>query len=106
MSLPSYMTPGMPYASPRSATFGMGICFSRGTEIAYWLFCTSVMRGRLWMPAQFSASWKSPWLVLPSPRQTNTTSSSPRSLAANAMPAACGHCVATGLEPETMRLDA
>jgi hypothetical protein len=33
-SLPSTLTPGMPYARARSDTFGVGICFSSGTLIA------------------------------------------------------------------------
>jgi len=58
--------------------------------------------GSLWMDAKFTASWKSPGLVAPSPPYVKTTRSSFRTLIASAIPAACGNCVAMHTEPVTM----
>ncbi len=71
--------------------------------MAYWLCSQRKMTGALWMPAKFIASCVSPTLVAPSPNVTSVTSSFPWSFEAQATPTACGSCVATGAEPETMR---
>ena len=42
--------------------------FSIGTEYAYWLFSQMKMIGSCCTPAKFSASWKSPMLLAPSPK--------------------------------------
>ena len=59
----------------RAETFATAICLATGTEMARSLFSTTKTTPSLWTDAKFSASWKSPALVPPSP--TSTTQISP-----------------------------
>ena len=65
--------------------------------MAYWLFWTKNTTGRWNTAAKFSASWKSPSLVAPSPHMARTTVSSPRSFAAWATPTPCSSWVVSGV---------
>ena len=53
------------------------------------------MTGAFCTPAKFSASWKAPWLVAPSPKKATATPSVPMWRAASAAPTACGAPEAT-----------
>ena len=74
-------------------------CLCSGTEIAYWLFSHMKITGSLCTPAKLQPSWKSPWLLEPSPKVRSVTKSFFFIFAASAKPTACGTCVVTGLEP-------
>ena len=64
----------------------------------YWLFSQMKMTGSFQIAAMFSASWKAPSLLAPSPKKHTVTSSWPRRLAASAAP------TAIGMPPPTMPL--
>src|SRR5258708_5286090 len=79
--------------------------------MAYILFCTMQIKGKLCTPAQFNPSCHSPWLVEPSPnvvsasRGCDSSAGSARLfshlyLMAKASPAACGTCLAAGLDDD------
>ena len=55
-------------------------------------------RGRSTRPARFTASWKSPSLVLPSPKYASVTASVPSSFCPSAWPTACEIWVAMGMQ--------
>jgi len=82
---------------PLCASDGAALCRASGTEIAYSLFWMKNTTGAWNTAAKFSASWKSPSLVPPSPTSAITTVSSPFSRAACATPTACGSWVASGV---------
>ncbi len=52
------------------------VCTSIGTEMAYLLSSTRKITGSFRLAAVLIASQNSPWLVVPSPAVTSTTSSS------------------------------
>jgi len=66
------------------------------------LFSHTKMTGSLCTPAKFIASWISPWLLVPSPKDVMATTSSPFTQAPIAMPTACSTWVPTGELNETM----
>src|SRR5260370_40166584 len=75
---------------------GLAICSRIGTEIAYPLFSQTNTTGNLCAAAKFTPSWKSPWLVAPSPNVHSVTAPSADSFDAYALPAAFGiHAAAT-----------
>src|SRR5947209_450769 len=55
-------------------------------ESAYWLFSQRKMIGSAHTAARFSASWTTPWLAPPSPKQAMTTLSAFLSFDARAAP--------------------
>jgi hypothetical protein len=59
-----------------AAIEALAVWCSLGTEIAHPLFSQKKTVGVEKTPAKFSASWKSPSLVAPSPRQQSTAASS------------------------------
>ena len=61
-----------------------------GVERPYWLFSITKSTGSFQTAARFTASWKSPSLVAPSPVKAAATRLSPRSCAARARPSATG----------------
>ena len=71
---------------------------ANGTEMANLLFCTKKITGSLNTAAKFSASWKSPSEVPPSPTMARHTTSSPRRRAALAIPTACSIWVVRGVD--------
>ena len=79
------------------ASVGAAVCFSSGTEIAYWLFWTKKMTGERKAPAKVIASWGSPSLVPPSPKYTIVTMSLPSFFAPIAKPVACSAWVPIGM---------
>src|SRR5947209_17210774 len=92
MSLPSTRTPGMPYARALTAMVRDAVCFDVGTLMDQWLFWQTRMQGALQTAAKFIATWKSAWLVAPSPQ--NATATAPVFFApmAHAAPTACVSC--------------
>ena len=90
-----------------------GVCTSTGTEIAYWLSVIRKRMGALSVAAVVRASQNSPWLVVPSPEETYTTSSSwkawrflmslrtERKRPPSEQPTACKNCVPVGLDCDT-----
>lgn len=87
----------MPYPTALWASEGAAVCLASGTEMAKPLFCTRKTTGACQTAAKFSASWKSPSLVPPSPTMASATTSSPLRRAACARPTACGSWVASGV---------
>src|SRR3954467_3998640 len=77
------------------------VCSARGTEMAQPLLRQTDRHGALRTAAKLHATWKAPVEVAPSPKYVRATWSLPRSLAARAMPTACGICVPTGELTET-----
>ncbi len=71
-----------------------GVSKAAGTEIAQPLFSQRNTTGTRWQAAQFTASWKSPSAVAPSPNAARATASLPRSCSAIPRPRACGIWVA------------
>ena len=80
----------MPKAFARSATFSIGMCWLCGVDSAQWLFSQTNTAGTFQSCARFSASWKVPMFVAPSPKKASATRGSPRSLNASAAPAIPG----------------
>jgi len=80
----------------------LAVCIFTGTEIAYWLFCTTKITGTFHTPAKLSASWKSPSDVPPSPTNAIATSSFFWYLIAYPMPDACRSWDAIGTEEGSM----
>ena len=76
--------------APRSARCRHAYCSCAGVERPQWLFSTTNTTGSFHTAARFSASWKSPSLVAPSPVNAAATRRSPRSCAARARPSATG----------------
>ena len=60
--------PGMPYAAAREAISGFMVTAESGVAVAYRLFSQTNTTGARITAAKFSASWKPPWLVAPSPK--------------------------------------
>ena len=75
---------------PRSARSAHAYCSVTGVERPYWLFSMTKRTGSFQTAARFTASWKSPSLVAPSPLKVAATRRSPRSWAARARPSATG----------------
>ena len=65
-------------------------CRRTGVEIAHWLFWTKKTQGACSTAARFIASWVSPSLVAPSPRNATVTESSFNLWAAIAAPLHAG----------------
>src|SRR5579862_2805863 len=78
------------------ANVGAAVCTERGTEIAQPLLRHMRIAGAFMTPARLRLEWKMGVDVPPSPKNASATSSLPESLAAQAVPTACGICVATG----------
>src|SRR3990170_675437 len=97
-SFPSARTPSNPYAVAFSANVFDAVWRLKGTEIAHWLFLHRKTHGTWNTPAKFIPTWKSPWLVAPSPKYVRDTVRSPRIRMAHAVPTAIWICVPTGLD--------
>ena len=78
------------------------VCLLPGVEIAQPLLRQKKMHGALKTPAKFSPTWNCPVDAVPSPKKASAQSSFFEMRAAIARPAACGICVPTGDEIETM----
>ncbi len=78
-SLPSTVSPAIPYPTARSDNFAQAYCSLTGVDSPYWLFSTTKRTGSFQTAARFKASWKSPSLVAPSPVKLAATRRSPRS---------------------------
>jgi hypothetical protein len=64
--------------------------------MAHWLLLQKNTVGVSNTPAKFSASWKSPSEVPPSPKYVRNARRSPFNCEAHAAPTACSVCVAMG----------
>src|SRR2546430_17155585 len=78
------------------------VCFEPGVEIAQPLLRQKKMHGALKTPAKLSPTWNSPVEAVPSPKKTSAQSSFLVRRAPIATPVACGICVPTGDEIDTM----
>ena len=87
---------------PRSARSSQANCSRTGVERPYWLFSTTKSTGSFQTAARFTASWKSPSLVPPSPLNVAATRGSLRSWAARARPSATGSMAPRWLIMPTM----
>ena len=56
------------YAAAFWAIVSAAVCLDLGTDMAHWLFWQRKTTGTCQTPAKFSASWKSPSEVAPSPQ--------------------------------------
>ncbi len=89
-SMPSTITPGMPYPAARSTMSVIAIVFSRAVNSPYSLFSQTNTTGSLSAQAMLAASWKAPMLVEPSPKNGTATLPLPLYLLAKPAPTAIG----------------
>ena len=66
-----------------------------GVYSMYWLFSQTKTTGAFQTTARFSASWKAPMLVVPSPKKQTATWPECRYWADQAAPTAIGRCAPT-----------
>lgn len=92
-SLPSTTTGCSPYAAARSAAgFGTAVTEPIAVYSMYRLFSHTNTTGSFHTAARFSASWKAPMLVVPSPKKQTAAWQVPRYWADQAALVAIGRC--------------
>ncbi len=89
-SMPSTITPGMPYPAARSTTSAISIALSVGVYSPYMLCSQTNTTGSCRAQAMFAASWNAPMFVEASPKNATETWSEPLYLLRNPAPTAIG----------------